>query len=76
MNANKMKIVYVITERNGKSFWNRIGVAFVNNDGSINAKLDAIPVSGELQIRDYSARDETAPYGRSANGQDALAEIA
>lgn len=48
-----MKIVYVITERNDKSYWNRIGVAFINRDGSINVKLDALPVSGEMQIRDY-----------------------
>lgn len=52
-----MKIVYVITERNNKSFWNRIGVAFVNQDGSINVKLDALPVSGEMQIRDYIPRE-------------------
>jgi len=76
MNASKMKIVYVITERSGKSFWNRIGVAFVNNDGSINVKLDAVPVSGELQIRDYVAKDDGAvPFGRHANGDaDQLAE--
>ena len=77
MNPSKMKIVYVITERNSKSFWNRIGVAFVNNDGSINVKLDAVPVSGELQIRDYVAKEDgLGPYGRAANGQDTLAEIA
>lgn len=76
MNASKMKVVYVITERNSKSYWNRIGVAFVNNDGSINVKLDAVPVSGELQIRDYVAKEDgTLPFGRRANGEaDVLAE--
>lgn len=72
-----MKVVYVITERNNKSFWNRIGVGFVNSDGSINVKLDAVPVSGELQIRDYSAKDDAplALTGRSSPlGQ--VAEIA
>jgi hypothetical protein len=72
-----MKIVYVISERNSKSYWNRIGVAFVNNDGSINVKLDAVPVSGELQIRDYVAKEDgsTLPFGRRANGEaDLLAE--
>lgn len=53
-----MKIAYVITERNGKKYWNRCGVAFVNSDGSINVKLEALPVSGELQLRDYVPRDE------------------
>jgi len=76
MNASKMKIVYVISERNSKSYWNRIGVAFVNNDGSINVKLDAVPVSGELQIRDYVAKEDgTIPFGRRSNGEaDVLAE--
>ena len=31
MDNAKMKIAYVITSRNGKNFWNRCGVAFVNN---------------------------------------------
>jgi hypothetical protein len=77
MNPSKMKIVYVISERNGKSYWNRVGVAFVNNDGSINVKLDAMPVSGELQIRDYVAKEDgVGPFSRAANGQDTLADIA
>ena len=58
MTEKKMKIVYVVTERNGKSFWNRIGVAFENHDGSLNVKLEALPVNGELHIRDYVPRDE------------------
>jgi hypothetical protein len=76
MNASAMKIVYVISERNSKNYWNRIGVAFVNKDGSINVKLDAVPVSGELQIRDYVAKEDgTIPFGRRANGEpDGLAE--
>ena len=58
MESSKMKIVYVVTQRNGKSYWNRIGVAFVNSDGSINVRLEALPVSGEMQIRDYVPRDD------------------
>jgi hypothetical protein len=61
MDQAKMKVAYVITERNEKKFWNRIGVGFTNNDGSINVKLDAIPVTGQLQIRDYEPRDESRP---------------
>lgn len=67
MSASKMKIVYSVTERNGKSFWTRIGVAFVNRDGSINVKLDAFPVNGELQIRDYEERDGRATPGTVDN---------
>jgi len=58
MDASKMKIVYVITERSSRKFWNRIGVAFVNSDGSLTVKLEAIPVSGEMHVRDYVPRDE------------------
>ena len=61
MDQSRMKIAYVITQRKDKNFWNRVGVAFVNNDGSINVKLEAVPVSGEIQIRDYQPRDELAP---------------
>lgn len=46
------KVVYAITERNEKSFWTRVGVAYVNKDGSITCRLDALPVSGTLQVRD------------------------
>ena len=69
MESSKMKIVYVITQRSGKSYWNRIGVAFVNSDGSINVRLEAVPVSGEMQIRDYVPRDDYANGRQSpANG--------
>lgn len=76
----KMKIVYVINERNGRNYWNRVGVAFVNRDGSLNVKLDAVPVSGEFQIRDYTPRDEATALARRQNGNGAqpqpIAELA
>jgi len=65
MEQHKMKIAYVITQRKDKNFWNRVGVAFVNSDGSINVKLEAVPVSGEIQIRDYVPRDELASTSRN-----------
>lgn len=55
--ANKMKVVYSITERGESKFWNRVGAGFVNRDGSINLKLDALPVNGSLQIRDWEPKD-------------------
>lgn len=70
-----MKVAYAVTERNGRSFWNRIGVAFTNRDGSLNVKLEAVPVSGQLQIREYEPRDEAGdtngaskPSGENARG--------
>ncbi len=57
-NGEAMKIVYTVVERGpGKSFWTRVGVGFVNRDGSMNLKLDAIPVNGTLQVRDWEERD-------------------
>jgi hypothetical protein len=56
-NVAKMKTVYAITERGGKSFWTKIGVGFTNRDGSISLRLDAVPVSGTMQIRDYEPRE-------------------
>jgi hypothetical protein len=63
MDTNKYKVAYVITERNDKTYWNRIGVAFTNKDGSINVKLDALPIGGTLQIRDYEPREEFESSG-------------
>lgn len=58
MDQNKMKYVYVITGKGERKFWTKIGVAFVNRDGSLNCKLDSLPVDGELHIRDAVSRDE------------------
>jgi len=70
MDNAKMKIVYVITQRNGKNYWNRVGVAFVNHDGSINVKFESLPVSGECQIRDYTAKEDApgAAFSQRSNG--------
>jgi hypothetical protein len=48
-----MKICYHISQAGGKSYFNRIGVAFVNRDGSLNVKLNCFPINGEIHIRDY-----------------------
>ena len=69
MDPAKMKIVYAITSREAKpgsaetapkKYWHRVGVAFVNRDGSLSVKLEALPVSGELHIRDYAQSREPA----------------
>jgi hypothetical protein len=79
MKESKMKIVYVINERDGRNYWNRVGVAFVNRDGSLNVKLEAVPVTGEMQIRDYVPREESASSSSGAqrsNGESTYAELA
>ncbi|HEY6333562.1 MAG TPA: hypothetical protein VI756_29850 [Blastocatellia bacterium] len=37
------KILYLLVETNDKTYWNRAGAGFLNNDGSINIKLDMFP---------------------------------
>lgn len=56
--SNKVKAVYVITGQGEKKFWNKVGVAFVNRDGSLNVKLDSLPIDGELHIRDMESKEE------------------
>ncbi len=52
--ANNNKAVYTIIKRNGdeNDFWQRIGTAFINKDGSLNVLLNALPVNATLHIRD------------------------
>jgi len=66
MEAKTMKAVFTVVERNpGKSFWTRVGVGFVNQDGSITLRLDAVPVNGVLQVRDWEAFDRRGPDASS-----------
>ena len=52
MQDQNVKDVFNIIEGpDGKSRWVKIGIAFVNKDGSINALLDVFPRDGKLQIR-------------------------
>lgn len=64
------KIVYVVTKRGEKSFWTRVGVAFTNRDGSLNVKLEALPINGELQIRDQKERDNEGGSRGGSNDSD------
>jgi hypothetical protein len=51
-------VVYTITEKPGsdKSFWSKIGSAWINRDLSINIQLDALPVNGKLHLRENPER--------------------
>lgn len=52
------KAVYTIVDRGpNKRHFVRIGVAFVNRDLSLNVRLDAMPINGQLHIRDAPPRD-------------------
>jgi hypothetical protein len=53
------KAVYTIVERPGaeKKYWVRIGTAFTNRDQSLNVRLDANPVNGQIHIRDVDEEE-------------------
>lgn len=57
-NGRKMKHLWLVEDvpargdKDAKSYWTKIGVAFENRDGSYSLHLAAIPVSGRLQMRD------------------------
>ena len=78
MDATRMKTVWLINERNDRSYWTRIGVGMVNRDGSITLSLDALPTgNGKLQVRDYVPRDADgaeAPDGARRRTIDAPVE--
>lgn len=59
-NKRSYKQVFMV-EKSGdgeRSFWTNVGVAFVNKDNSLTVELNAIPLSGRLQIRDPKPKDE------------------
>ena len=67
----KMKDVFAIRpgKEGDKARWVRIGIGFVNGDQSINVKLDATPINGELHIRDYRPR----PWQQGAEARPGFA---
>jgi hypothetical protein len=58
--GGKRLAAYVIIERKGydKPFWNRIGSAFFNRDGSINVLLDSLPLQGKIQLREDLPKED------------------
>jgi hypothetical protein len=71
--GKKPLAVYAILDRNGKSFWMKVGAAFANRDGSININLDAVPVgSYRLQVREQRIWDDARP---SNGAPPPLAEV-
>lgn len=68
MDGIKKWAVFTIRNRPGlgKPIWVRIGIAFMNHDGSYNLHLDATPLDGKLQMREW--REDA---NRSATGGNA-----
>ncbi len=74
MSNDKIKDVFTIHESDKagpdgkkKSFFVRIGVGYVNGDGSINLKLNALPVNGTIHVRNHESQEERERrFGRRA----------
>jgi hypothetical protein len=71
--SRNMKAVWAIVERAAggatKSFWTRVGVGFVNRDGSLTLQLDAIPISGRLQVREWEPYERRTDAAGDAQGR-------
>ena len=53
MNALIKDVFTIVKTPEGKpDRWLKVGVAFVNTDGSLNLVLDAFPANARLQVRD------------------------
>lgn len=56
------KAVYtVVTGRDDREHWVKLGAAFTNRDGSLTVRLNAVPVNGKLVIRER--RTDQSPLG-------------
>jgi len=60
--GGKRLAVYAINEKDGEraAWWQKIGMAFTNRDGSITLYLDALPLgTNKLQVRE--PKEEARP---------------
>jgi hypothetical protein len=60
MHSRKTKTVYGIVERDGRCWWRALGKGFEGADGSIHVRLDILPRSGALQVRDAAPAPQRA----------------
>ncbi len=68
---NNRKMIYTMTERDGRTYWTRVGTGFVNKDGSITLRLEALPTNGTLQVREWESAEQRAEAMRRRFAQDA-----
>jgi len=53
------RIIYGVNKSNGKFFWTRIGVTFLNDDGSENLLFNFVPTDPKttIQIREQKEKE-------------------
>jgi hypothetical protein len=59
----RYRVLQPITEKHGRFRWMRVGTAYKNPDGTIDAYLDAIVIGRRFRLRESSqgARDDFEP---------------
>jgi hypothetical protein len=67
-------IAYNIIDKPGlrSRIWSRVGMAWLNRDGSINVVLDSLPLGGRIQLRedDRDRREQRAAGPLAIAAQD------
>jgi len=65
MESKRMKVLCPVQRNDDskKAVWRTLGIAFENKDGSINVYLDAYPVNGKLQLREFDDDDRRVGEG-------------
>jgi hypothetical protein len=67
--GGKKLAVYAINEKEGEraAWWQKIGLAFQNRDGSIGIYLDALPLgTNKLQVREQKDEPRTGAAAAQA----------
>lgn len=60
MPGTKLTVFAIRRTAHGGTIWSRAGNGFVNKDASVNVWLDALPIDGQLHVREAVAeRKET-----------------
>jgi len=60
--AAKMDVFTILDSGDDKpGFWHKIGVAWKNRDGSLNVKLNSLPLNGTLHIREAREATQSPP---------------
>lgn len=47
----RLEVFSIKARGQGASVWSKVGVAWINRDGSINVYLNSLPLDGKLHIR-------------------------
>jgi hypothetical protein len=62
MTESTSHIAYHVAERNGKSFWTRIGAAWQHKDGKgFNLEVALTPLDGQITLRIAEDKKDAEP---------------